>query len=420
MTPVWHLTWRSVANRRTTVALTALAVALAVALLLGVERLRNDARAGFAQTVSGTDLIVGARSGPVQLLLYSVFHLGDATSNVSWQSMQKIAAHPQVAWLVPVSLGDSHRGFRVVGTTTGFFEHYRHGRDRPLAFATGRPFEALFDAVVGAEVAARLGYTVGQSIIVSHGAGEVSFADHEDKPFTVVGVLARTGTPVDRSVLVGLEAIEAIHVDWSGGARMPGVSIPAELVQRFDLTPKAVTAALVGLESRVAVFRVQRFVNTFADEPLLAILPGATLQQLWGILAIAERTLLAVSALVVLVGLSGLVAVVVSTLGERRRELAILRAMGASPPQIFVLLALESLLISVIGCVAGLALVEGTAWLAGPWLEAHHGLSPSTGMPSPGEWMLLGGVIAAAFVASLIPGFRAYRYSLADGMTIRI
>jgi putative ABC transport system permease protein len=161
MTPVWHLTWRSVANRRMTVALTALAVALAVAMLLGVERLRNDARAGFAQTVSGTDLIVGARSGPVQLLLYSVFHLGDATNNVSWQSMQKIAAHPQVEWLVPVSLGDSHRGFRVVGTTSGFFEHYRHGRDRSLAFAAGKPFEALFDAVVGAEVAARLGYTVG-------------------------------------------------------------------------------------------------------------------------------------------------------------------------------------------------------------------------------------------------------------------
>ncbi|HRQ45868.1 MAG TPA: ABC transporter permease [Rhodocyclaceae bacterium] len=420
MTPVWHLTWRSVANRRMTVALTALAVALAVAMLLGVERLRNDARAGFAQTVSGTDLIVGARSGPVQLLLYSVFHLGDATNNVSWQSMQKIAAHPQVEWLVPVSLGDSHRGFRVVGTTTGFFEHYRHGRDRSLAFAAGKPFEALFDAVVGAEVAARLGYTVGRSIVVSHGAGEVSFADHDDKPFTIVGVLARTGTPVDRSVLVGLEAIEAIHVDWSGGARMPGVSIPAEQVQRFDLTPKAVTAALVGLKSRVAVFRVQRFVNGFADEPLLAILPGVTLQQLWGILAIAERALLAVSALVVLVGLTGLVAVVVSSLGERRRELAILRAMGASPRQVFVLLALESLLISLIGCVVGLTLVQGAAWLAGPWMEAHHGLSLSTGMPSPGEWMLLGGVVAAAFVASLVPGFRAYRYSLADGMTIRI
>ncbi len=420
MTPLWHLTWRSIANRRMTVALTALAVALAVAMLLGVERLRHDARAGFAQTISGTDLVVGARSGPVQLLLYSVFHIGDATNNVSWDSIRQIAEHPQVEWLVPISLGDTHRGFRVVGTTPEFFARYRYGRDRALVFSDGRPFDDVFDAVVGAEVAARFGYRAGDAIVVSHGAGDVSFADHDDKPFRIVGILARTGTPVDRSVLVGLEAIEAIHLDWRGGARMPGVTIPAEQVQRFDLTPKEVTAALVGLSSRVAVFRVQRFVNSFPDEPLLAILPGATLQQLWGLIGIAEKALLAVSALVVLVGLAGLIAVVVASLGERRRELAILRAMGASPLQVFALLAMESLMISLIGCLAGLSMVQGLAWLVGPWLEAHHGLLLSAGLPTAGEWRLLGGVVFAAFLASLVPGLRAYRYSLADGMTIRI
>ena len=420
MTPLLHLTARSIANRRLTVALTVAAVALAVAMLLGVERLRHDAREGFASTLSGTDLVVGARSGPVQLLLYSVFHIGNATSNLSWDSVQAIAAHPQVAWLVPLALGDSHRGFRVIGTTEGYFAHYRFGQGQPLRFAAGRPFEGLFDAVVGAEVAARLGYAVGQAIVVSHGAGEVSFADHADKPFTVVGVLARTGTPVDRSVLVSLAAIEAIHLDWHGGAPLPGVSIPAEQVHKFDLEPKSVTAALVGLKSRAAVFRVQRFVNEYRAEPLLAVLPGATLQELWNLVAVAERALLAVSALVVLVGLAGLVAVMVASLGERRRELAILRALGASPGQIFLLLALESLVLSVLGCLIGLALVQGAAALAGPWLLAHHGLLLSAGLPSASEWALLGAVLGAALVASLVPGLRAYRYSLADGMTIRV
>jgi putative ABC transport system permease protein len=420
MTPLWHLTRKSIANRRLTVALAVAAVALAVAMLLGVERLRHDAREGFAQTISGTDLVVGARSGPLQLLLYAVFHIGNATNNVSWASMQAIAAHPQVAWLVPLSLGDSHRGFRVVGTTADYFEHYRHGRDHRLRFATGKPFAALFEAVVGAEVAAQLGYRAGARIVVSHGSGATSFTEHGDKPFTVVGVLARTGTPVDRSVLVSLEAIEAIHVDWAGGAPMPGVSIPPEHVSKFDLAPKAVTAALVGLKSRVAVFRVQRFVNEFRDEPLLAVLPGATLQEMWGLIGVVERALLAVSALVVLVGLAGLVAVVVASLGERRRELAILRALGASPAQIFLLLALESLLMSVIGCLLGLAVVQGAAALGGPWLQAHYGLLLSAGAPSATEWALLGAVLAAALVASLVPAMRAYRYSLADGMTIRI
>lgn len=420
MTPLWYLTRRSIANRGLTVVLTIVSVALSVALLLGVERLRSDAREGFAQTISGTDLVVGARSGAVQLLLYSVFHIGDATNNVSWQSLQRIAEHPQVDWLVPLSLGDSHRGFRVVGTTAEFFERYRHGVDRALRFADGKHFDGVFEAVIGAEVAARLGYAVGDSIVVAHGTGDVSFAQHEDKPFTVVGVLARTGTPVDRSVLVSLQGIEAIHLDWAGGARMPGVNIPPEQVRRFDLTPKEVTAALVGLKSRVAVFRVQRHINTFPDEPLTAALPGATLQQLWGIIAIAERALLAVSALVVLVGLAGLVAVVTASLGERRRELAILRSMGAGPRHVFALLALESLVIGVAGCLLGVLTVQAAAFFAGPWLQAEHGLLLTVRWLSTTEWMLLGGVLLATLVASLVPGVRGYRQSLADGMTIRI
>lgn len=420
MTPLWYLTRRSIANRGLTVVLTVVAVALSVAMLLGVERLRADARAGFAQSLSGTDLVVGARSGPVQLLLYSVFHIGDATANLSWKSVEAIAGHPLVDWVVPVSLGDSHRGFRVVGTTPDFFERYRHGEGRALRLADGTVFDGVFEAVVGAEVAERLGYAPGDEIVVAHGAADVGFARHDDKPFRVVGVLARSGTPVDRSVLVSLASIEAIHLDWAGGARMPGIAIPAEQVRRFDLAPKAVTAALVGLKSRVAVFRVQRFVNEFPDEPLTAVLPGATLQQLWGIIAIAEHAMLVVSGVVVLVGLAGLVAVVTAGLGERRRELALLRAMGAGPRHVFALLALESLVIGVAGCVLGVALVQCAALVLGPWLEAQHGLLVTARWLSSTEWAMLGGVLGATLLASLVPGVRAYRFSLADGMTIRI
>lgn len=428
MTPLWHLGWRSVANRRLSVGLTVVAVALSVALLLGVERLRSQARTAFAQTIAGTDLVVGARGGAVQLLLYSVFHLGDATHNVSWASIERIAALPQVKWLVPISLGDSHRGHRVVGTTPGFFARYRHGADRALVFAEGRPFagapEGIFEAVVGAEVATKFGYRAGERIVLSHGGvggeGGPSFAEHADKPFTIVGVLARSGTPVDRAVLVGLEGIEAIHVDWHGGAPIPGLSIAPEHVRKFDLAPKAVTAALVGLHSRVTVFRVQRQINGFADEALTAILPGATLQELWGLVGIAERALLAVSALVVAVGLTGLVAVVVASLGERRRELAILRALGAGPGQILALLAFESALLALAGIALGLVLLYGAIVIAAPWVAARYGLTLGLGPPGAGESMLLAAVLGASLLASLVPALRAYRYSLADGMTIRI
>lgn len=430
MSPVFALSLRSIANRRLSVALTVVAVALSVALLLGVERLRNDARASFAQTLSGTDLVVGARGGALQLLLYAVFHIGDATANLSWASVEHVAALPQVKWLVPLALGDSHRGHRVVGTTTGFFAHYRHGDARALAFAAGGPFadaptraQDIFQTVIGAEVAARHGYRLGQQIVLSHGSlggeGGPRFADHADKPFTIVGILAPSGTPVDRALLVSLEGIEAIHIDWHGGAPLPGLKIAPEHVRKFDLQPKSVTAALVGLEHRGAVFRVQRQINAWAGEPLTAILPGVTLQQLWDLVAVAERALLAVSALVVVVGLAGMIAVVVASLGERRRELVILRALGASPRDVFALLAIESTLLALVGIVLGLALLCGAGAAAAPWLDARHGLQLALGWPSAGEWQLLGAVLAAALVASLLPALRAYRQSLADGMTVR-
>ncbi|MCB1886796.1 MAG: ABC transporter permease [Rhodocyclaceae bacterium] len=414
------LTARSMANRRLSVGLTVLSIALAVTLLLGVERLRSDARSGFANTLSGTDLIVGARSGPVQLLLYSVFRIGDATSDIAWSSLEAIEAQPLVKWVVPLSLGDSHRGFRVLGTDGRYFAHYQYGDRRPLAFADGRPFEGVFEAVLGAEVAEALGYRLGQRIVLAHGAGAASLAEHADKPFTVVGILARTGTPVDRTVHVGLAAIEAIHLDWSGGAPIPGLGLSAEETRKFDLSPKRVTAALVGLKTRAGVFRMQRFVNDFKGEPLLAILPGATLQQLWGLMAVAEQALLAISALVVAVGLAGLVAVLVASLGERRRELAILRALGAGPRDVFLLLAGESLLLAFAGCGFGVALLLGLTGALAPWLEGRFGLVLVFQGLQPREWLWLAAVLAAALVASGVPAWRAYRMSLADGMTIRI
>ena len=406
-------------NRRLTAGLTVIVVALSVSLLLGVERLRNDARESFASTVSRTDLIVGARSGPVQLLLYSVFHIGDATNEVSWPAVQRIAARQEVAWVVPLSLGDSHRGFRVVGTTPDFFRHYRYGDGRRIGFAAGRPFADVFEAVVGAEVAARLGYREGARITLAHGSGE-HVAEHGDKPFSVVGVLAPTGTPVDRSVLVSLESIEAIHLDWQGGAPIPGLKIAPEMVRKFDLAPKRVTAALVGLENRAMVFRLQRAINEDTREPLLAILPGVTLDQLWDVVGIGARVLLAVSALVVVVGLAGLVAVVVASLGERRRELAILRALGAGPRDVFFLVAAESVLLTLAGCVLGVALVQVLVFSMAAWLQANYGLAVSPGWPVEREWMLLGAVMLAGLLASLVPARRAYRQSLADGMMVRM
>jgi putative ABC transport system permease protein len=416
---ILRLALASLANRRATALLTVLAIAASVALLLCVEKVRQGARASFADTISGTDLIVGARSGDVQLLLYSVFHIGNATANVSWKSYGEIAARPEVAWIVPLSLGDSHRGFRVLGTTDGYFEHYRYRRGQALAFAQGRPFADLFDAVLGADVADALGYRPGDPIIVAHGIGDVALARHEDKPFRVAGILAKTGTPVDRTVHVSLEAIEAIHVDWRTGARTPGAGVSAEEVRRMDLTPKAVTAALVGLRSRLAAFRLQRFVNEYPGEALSAVLPGAALQELWDLVGVAETALGAVSAMVVATALLGMATTILATLNERRREMAILRAVGARPAHVLGLLATEAGLLALAGTTLGASLLHAALAALRPVIDARFGLYLAIDPPGPDEFARLTAVVAAGLLAGLVPAWRAYRLSLADGMTVR-
>lgn len=404
--------------RRLTLGITLVAIALSAALLLAVERVRHDARQSFTQSISGVDLVVGARSGGVQLMLYAVFHSGSATHNMRWDSVTAIASHPAVAWAVPLSLGDSHRGHPVVGTQVNFFEHYRYANGQSLRFADGKPFASVFEAVLGSDVAEELGYRVGNRITLTHGMVELG-PDHTDKPFTVVGILAPTGTPVDRSLHVSLEAISAIHLDWAGGAPLPGLHIPAEQVRKFDLQPKEVTALLVGLKNRADVFRLQRHINSYRDEALMAVLPGVALDELWQTLALVERTLFALSALVVAVGLSGLAATLLAGLNERRRELAILRALGASPGALFLMLTLEGLLVTLLGLIAGMALLAGAIVVFAPLAQAHFGVLLTLRPPAGTEWLLLASILATGLIASLVPGWRAWRMSLADGLTPR-
>ena len=398
--------------------MTILAIALSVALFLGVEKVRTGAKASFADTISGTDLIVGARSGSVQLLLYSVFRIGNATNNLTWSSYKDVASRPEIAWIVPISLGDSHKQFRVMGTTPDFFNRYKYRSGQSIEFADGKNMSDLFDTVIGADVAATLNYSVGDPIVVAHGLA--SFTEHKDQPFKISGILNKTGTPVDRTVIVGLRAIEAIHVDWQEGAQVQGQTTPVDVIRKMKLQPKAVTAALVGIENRLQVFGLQRAINKYNKEPLLAILPGVALQELWQIVGIAEVALIGVSAMVVITALIGMMAMIFSSLNERRREMAIFRAMGARPRIILGMLILEAAVIPSIGAIFGLALMYLGLYIAQPIIDAKFGLWLPSKAPTLNEFLVLAAVIIASIIASLLPALRAYRLSLADSMLVRI
>jgi putative ABC transport system permease protein len=349
-----------------------------------------------------------------------VFRIGYATNNVSWTSYQEIARHPRVRWTIPLSLGDSFRGFAVLGTNHDYFRHYRYAGQYALEFKAGRAFDDVYDAVLGAAVAHELNLHLHDSLVVAHGAVDVDSARHSDKPFRVVGILGKTGTPVDRTVHVSLAGLEAIHVDWQSGMRSPGGSVSADEARKQDLTPRSITAFLVGLDSRTAVFHVQRFINDYRREPLLAVLPGIVLQELWDAIGVAEQALLGVSGLVALVGLSGMVTALLTGLNERRREMAVLRSVGARPRHVLVLIVGEATALAAAGLALGVVLLYVGLFVARPFIQAHLGLSIPIGLPGPYEWLLLGAVLLASVLAGLWPAIRAYRYSLIDGMAVHV
>lgn len=410
------LAWRSLLNRKSSALLCVLTIAISVTLLAGVEKIRHDMRDGFFNTVSGTDLIVGARSGQVELLLYSVFHLGSATNNIRWTSYETIAGDRSVDWAVPLSLGDSHRGFRVVGTSQAFFDRYRYGNKRQLSFTAGKGFAGLHQVTLGADVAKGLGYNLGDRIILSHGLGNVSFAQHKDQPFEVTGILEPTGTPVDHSLFVSLESISAIHVGWRAGVPMPGMSVSDQQLAEMDLTPKEITAVMLGLKTKTAVFQLQRAINNFRGEPLLAILPGVALQELWKVIGRAEQAMLAISACVVLAGLTGMLGVLLTGMEQRRRELALLRAIGASPHHLLFLVMLEAGLLTASGIALGLGTLWSVLFFAGDKLQQLLGVYLTLSWPASLGWISLA-VLVAGLVAGTLPAWRAWRYTLADGLT---
>ena len=454
------LAFKSSWNRKSSVLLTLFTIAISVMLLLSIERVRQEAKSSFANTISGTDLIVGARTGDIQLLLSSVFRIGHANNAVQWQSYEYIKQQRGVAWTIPISLGDSHKGHAVLGTDSSYFTHFRYGKKQMLAFEHGRAFHNGREVVLGSDVAKKLNYHLGEQIVISHGMGNTSFHHHDDNPMTIVGILKPTGTPVDRTVHVPLIAIdemhgsghnasprmigkainkpsnEAVHShdehkhedhdhhshdDHSHGkhqhkTHQPVESEPSDLIGK----PKQITAFLMGFDSPLYTLQVRRNINQYKSEPLLAIMPGVTLRELWGMLDIVEKTLLLFSIVVVIISLLGMLTTLLATLNQRRRELAILRSVGARPWHIFSLLTSEAVIITLLGCLLGTALFFVAILLAQPVLQAQFGISLSLSMLSSYEVKLLGAIMLAGTVMGIFPALRAYYYSLSDGMSIKV
>jgi len=429
---------RSLWNRRFVAGLTVMAISLSVALILGVERLRDGARDSFANSASGIDLIVAPRSNPVQILMATVFGVGGTGTGMTWESFEWLEDRPEVAWAVPIQMGDNHRGYPVIGTDAAYFEHFRHSGGQPLSLAAGGFFSSDGPddaAVVGAEVASRFGYAPGAVIVNAHGSGEVSFDLHDDAPFTISGVLAPTGTAVDRMVFVTLEGFDTLHAQEDAPLADPldPADKPADGHDEHEdhgehegteaghgHEPDRINAVYVGLIDRTNVLGLQRAVNERPSDALSAVLPAVALAELWGITGTAERAMCLMAWAVALAGMIGMVVMLSATLDTRRREFAILRSVGATPTRIFALIVTEAAVLTAAGLILGLVLLTVATFVTDPILSARFGLRLGLNVFGARELATLFLIFCAGLLASLIPAVRVYRMTLADGLSVRL
>ncbi|MDT7811825.1 MAG: putative transport system permease protein [Acidobacteriaceae bacterium] len=412
---ILRLAYESLRSRKFTTGLTVFSIALSVLLLVGVDRIRQGTETGFEGTLSQTDLVVGARGGSLPLLLYAVFHIGTANNEISWNSYQHFAHHPAVLWTIPLSMGDSHRGFRVVATDDNFYEHYRYRGDHSLQVSQGVRTQGIFDAVLGSAVAAQLHYHLGQKIILSHGL-QGSFLNHAADPYTVVGILARTATPVDRAIYITLWGDEAMHLGWENGAP-PLQPIPESQIRKSDLQIRTISAFLLRTKWRIGTLFLQREINTYKPEPLTAIIPAMTLEDLWSVLGAADIALSLVSGAVLVVGLLVMLTALYTALNERRREIAVLRSLGLHARQIFMLFILESALISGAGAMLGVVGAYAVLYAVRIPVENRYGIPLAmVGVSSRVAYYMIAAVVAGALLG-FIPAIRAYRNALVDGLS---
>lgn len=464
---------KSLWNRRFSVGLTVLSIAMSIALILGVERIRTEAREGFANSAAGIDMIVAPRGNDVQILLATVFGVGSTGAGIGWDVYEMIEGLEPVDWAVPVMMGDNHRGFPVIGTTPAYFDMGGRAGRAPLAFSSGKVFDKPNEAVVGAEIAARFGYAPGTVIVNAHGAGAVAFDVHDEAPFVVSGVLAETGTAADRLVIVSIEGFDLLHEDDEDAHSDPLNTIDEKSHDSGEAhadhgeeahddhgeeahdegdghdghddhsedvhddhgneahdddhdghahlhEPDKINAIYVGLKSKTAILSIQRMIADHKDEPLSAVLPNVALLALWSITGTAETALQVMAIAVALAGIIGMVVMLMASLDARRREFAIFRSVGATPMWVCGQIVTEACLVTFAGLVLGVALLAGVSLVADPILTAQYGFGLGSMFPAGHEWVLLGGIFCFGAVAGLIPAWRVYRITLADGLAVKL
>ena len=379
--------------------LNVLLLAVGVATIALVLLLARDFETRLTRDAEGIDLVVGAKGSPLQLILAGVYHADVPPGNIPLAEIDKLRANPLVAEVLPVALGDSVRGFRIAGVEPAFIAHYG------AQLAAGTLWDAPMEAVLGAEVARATGLAVGSTFTGSHGLGEAG-AEHGDAAYRVVGVLAPTGRAIDRLALTAIESVWTVHEAHGHDANAAHDAAVAA-----DRPGREVTLALVRYRSPLAAASLPRAINT--GTPLQAASPAYESARLLTVFAFAADILRAFALLLMAASALGLFVALAQALDERRYDLAIMRALGASRGQVVAVILIESLLLALAGLALGLLAANIVVASIGTWIPAAAPLSAAAWTWPPAGWALVALTLGAGILSAAWPAWRAYRLDVA-------
>ena len=404
---------KSMRSRIIPTSLVTISLMASMVLLLSIERIQQGAEEGFNQSISGVDAIIGPRSSSLELVLYTVFHLGRPTNNITTKTINDVKQRSDISWLVPIALGDSHRGYRVIATEPNYFQHIRYGNNQSLTFSEGAPFTELSEATLGSDVAKKLNYSVGSEIQITHGSIESIGSKHDDFSFTVTGVLNKTGTPIDQAIFLDLKGYELLHLGWKSGKKVFSLEdIDLSSLPPDALNPKTVTAAFVGLKSKLTIFNFSKNIREYPEEAISAVIPGIALSELWSIVGLVDKGFQLLSWIIIAISLIAMVTLIIASLDNRKQEMTIYRANGASPKFLAAMVIYESLVIGLVAIIGAIILVTAVTYFATSQLNLALGISPSFKWISLDEIKVFSIILLSGASSSLIPAAMVFRKNL--------
>lgn len=403
---------RTIARRPLPAVLTVLLLMLGIATVVVLLLFQQEFEDRLGRDARGIDLVVGAKGSGLQLVLSAVFHIDVPTGNVPLSELRDIARHPMVASVIPLSLGDAYRGFRIVGTTPAYVDHYAG------QLAGGRLWERSMEAVLGSRVARETGLRTGSSFIGAHGLEGDSGFHHDEDPYRVVGVLRETGTVLDRLVLVDSASVWEVHAVHDASGTMPakggteggsGADDPA--ANGLPAGDKEVTTMLVRYRTPVAAISLPRAIN--AGTKLQAASPAQETARLFQLVGTGLDAFRAFAGVLIVASALSLFIALWHAMHEQRYDLAVMRTLGASRGRILRFVLIQGAVLGVAGAVLGTALGHAAGWLLAEWLARARSLFLGDLGWVPEEGLVVAGAVLIALVASTVPAIRAYRLDVA-------